>query len=94
MQDYCENWKLEVNLKKTEIIVFKRGGNLSKHEKWTYLGNSLRCVKSYTYLGSLFSNRLSYNKMVEPLATKGKKALMAILLTTRKLGILSTKVFF
>ena len=33
LQDYCTEWKHDVNLCKTEIVVFKKGGHLSKNEK-------------------------------------------------------------
>ena len=33
---YCDNWGLMVNIEKTKIVVFKRGGKLKKVEKWFY----------------------------------------------------------
>jgi hypothetical protein len=31
---YCGDWNLKYNLKKTKILVFKKGGKLKKNEKW------------------------------------------------------------
>jgi hypothetical protein len=31
---YCGDWNLKCNLKKTKILVFKKGGKLKKNEKW------------------------------------------------------------
>jgi hypothetical protein len=31
---YCSDWNLKCNLKKTKILVFKKGGKLKKNEKW------------------------------------------------------------
>ena len=33
---------LKVNLNKTKIIVFRKGGFLGKNEKWFYSGNKLK----------------------------------------------------
>ena len=44
---YCMKWKLIVNLKKTKIIVFRRGGKLTKFEKWRYGDKSINVVNSY-----------------------------------------------
>jgi hypothetical protein len=34
MVKYCGDWNLKCNLKKTKILVFKKGGKLKKNEKW------------------------------------------------------------
>ena len=34
LQQYCETWNLTVNVDKTKIIVFRKGGILSRVEKW------------------------------------------------------------
>jgi hypothetical protein len=34
MKDFCEEWSLKINVAKTKIVVFKKGGKLSRDEKW------------------------------------------------------------
>jgi hypothetical protein len=33
VQEFFEEWKLMINIEKTKIAVFKKGGKLSKNEK-------------------------------------------------------------
>ena len=94
LQDYCANWSLEVNMNKTEIVVCKRGGMLSKKEKWTFKCERVKCVSGYNYLGTFFSSRLSYSVMVERLDIKAKRAFMSTWKSTRKFGTMSSTVYF
>jgi hypothetical protein len=34
IKDFCEEWSLKINVTKTKIVVFKKGGKLSRDEKW------------------------------------------------------------
>lgn len=34
LENYCRNWNLEVNLNKSEIMVFRNGGRRAREEKW------------------------------------------------------------
>ena len=36
LADYCEEWKLRVNIDKTKIIIFNKGGRLLKKEVFSY----------------------------------------------------------
>ena len=36
LENYCEKWNMTVNMEKSNIIVFKNGGSLSKYEKWYF----------------------------------------------------------
>ena len=36
VSDYCKKWGITVNVEKTKIVVFKKGGRLAKSEKWSY----------------------------------------------------------
>ena len=38
---FCENTGMEVNLQKTEIIVFRNGGNLRHYENWYFCNTQL-----------------------------------------------------
>ena len=42
---------LKVNLDKTKVMVFRKGGHLAAHEKWFINGQRLEVVNSYVYPG-------------------------------------------
>ena len=48
--NYCEKWKLEVNTKKTKIMIFNRGNKLIKSEL-RHKNVVLENVKKFKYLG-------------------------------------------
>ena len=56
LESYCHKWNLKVNVGKTKIVVFQKGGNLSRNEKWTYSGEEIEIVNSFNYLGMVLSS--------------------------------------
>ena len=83
-----------VNIKKTKIVVFKRGGRIAKHEKWFLNGEIIETENSFTYVGVHFTNRLSLYKMADFMSIKGKKVLMHILGSLSNLPYVPYKTFF
>ena len=69
---------MEVNLKKTEIIVFRNGGPLRHYEQWKYNGNAINITSIYKYLGILFTPKLSWTATKHKLASQATKAIYAI----------------
>jgi hypothetical protein len=55
-KDFCEEWSLKINVTKTKIVVFKKGGKLSRDEKWR-LGEEIEVVKERKYLGVVLDSR-------------------------------------
>ena len=49
-----------VDLSKTKVMVFRKGGYLSARERWFYSTERLEVVNTYRYLGLTFSTRLSF----------------------------------
>lgn len=47
---FCKDWCMEINVKKTKIIIFNRSGRLL-NEDFNVGNNSIECVKQYKYLG-------------------------------------------
>ena len=78
LADFCETYKLKVNESKTKIVAFKKGGRLSRHEKWTYMHHNVEVVNRFCYVGLTFTRQLSLNEMVSELCTKGKRTLISI----------------
>lgn len=73
LQSYCCKWRLEVNLSKTKIIIFNKTGRLLR-DQFILGGNLIECVKSYRYLGILFSNSGSFSMAIAELNSKALKA--------------------
>lgn len=55
LEVFCDDYHVEVNTVKTKVLVFKRGGNLSRREKWIYKGTTLEVVNGFHYVGLLFT---------------------------------------
>ena len=86
---YCIEYKMIVNVKKTKVMVFRRGGNLSKREKWFCDGKLIEVVKGFQYVGLLFSTKMSLYRMSSELSRKGKRVLVSILQSLQQYGTLS-----
>lgn len=77
LEEYCERWSLEVNLSKSEIMVFRNGGRLSHQENWIFKGERIRIVSHYTYLGILLTPKMTFAKHVEKRNTAAKSSINA-----------------
>jgi len=65
LEKYCAEWNLEVNVKKTKAIVFKKGAKLAKFEKWRYAGEPIEVVRKFNYLGMNFAFNGKWNGHIE-----------------------------
>ena len=75
---YCDKWKLEVNIKKTKIMIFNRGNNLLK-TSFNYKGSVLENVKQFKYLGiSISAKNCSFSPTIEDLSLKATRAIFAL----------------
>ena len=85
---------LRVNLSKSNIIVFRKGGYLGSRERW-FLGNSnMQVVNAYKYLGIYFTTKLSFTAACNDLVSKAKNATFCLLRKLRELNVFSVKLFF
>jgi len=66
---------LKVNMSKSNIVVFRKGGYLSERERWFFNGMIMPVVNSYKYLGIQLSTRLSFVSSCRDIASKAKKGL-------------------
>ena len=73
LQEATQRLGLTVNLDKSKVVVFRKGGFLGAREKWIFNGNKLEVVNAYKYLGLTFSTRLSFSAAVEDMAVRAKK---------------------
>lgn len=75
---YCKRWSLEVNISKSEIMVFRNGGKLSKYEKWTYKGREIKICNEFKYLGVVFTPKMKFHKHVQNRNNEAKNAINSI----------------
>ena len=76
---YCDQWKLNINVAKTKIIIF---GARKKPSIQFNIGNQvIEIVDSYNYLGVLFTQSCSFLRARKHIVQQAKKAM--ILLFTR-----------
>ena len=79
VQRFCNNWGLEVNLKKTAVMIFNKSGRQLKESfLLTYEGKEIPSAKSYCYLGITFSLSGSFKEAQKILRQKGLRAYFAL----------------
>ena len=91
---FCRDTGMELNLNKTEIIVFRNGGNLRQNEKWYFRGNLVKITSVYKYLGLLFTPGLSWATAQQKLAAQAYKSYFSILQYQKPYGRFSSKEYF
>lgn len=89
-----EKLGLSVNLQKTKIMVFRKGGHLSKYEKWFYQKSEIEIVNSYKYLGFTLTTKLSFDIALAEFAGRAKMITFQLLKTMWRLGSMDLSVFF
>ena len=75
VHDYCQRWKLCVNILKTKMVVFRKGGRLSIDDIWFYGDSILEVVEHFSYLGIMFSSTGKFSGTQQDLADRELRAL-------------------
>ena len=86
--------ELKVNMDKSNIIVFRKGGYLGARERWVYNGLQMPVVNAYKYLGLYFTTKLSFNYTCGDLVSRAKRAVFSILSLMYKFDSRPTNIFF
>ena len=79
LQHAASELELKVNMNKSNIIVFWKGGYLGAREQWRYDGVVMPAVNVYKYLGIYFTTRLYFVSACRALASRAKNALVCVL---------------
>ena len=93
LKHLADNDPMTVNMSKTKIIVFRKGGFLAVNEIWRYGDEEIEVVKSCKYLGLYFTAKLSLTQAVGDLAAKAKIRTNQILKCLWRLGNVPRNVF-
>ena len=75
LEEFCLKWGMKVNMKKTKVLVFRRGGIVRQNEKWFFHKKKIENVSYYKYLGVIFSSKLCWTEAQKTLATQSQKAI-------------------
>ena len=77
LNDYCKDWKLNINMEKTKIIVFNKSGKIIKNNL-NIDNRKIENVKTYRYLGLLFSASGKFTEAKKDLLHRGYKAMFKL----------------
>lgn len=78
LEKYCNVWSLKVNLEKSKIMVFRKGGKRARNESWKYDGKRIEVVNNYKYLGVLLTSSLSFQSHLAQRLTMSKNSINSI----------------
>ena len=91
---YSNKWQLTLNTKKTQVVIFNKGGHIVKKHKFNYGGDNLEITQSYCYLGIIFSACGTFNAARQNMLSKSLKAFYRLRqLDTRDNVNLTLKLF-
>ena len=78
LENYCNMWQLELNIKKCKVVIFNSTGRLLSGPKFTFLGNTIELTKSYCYLGLELTSGGSFRLARTNLIEKARKAMFSL----------------
>ena len=78
LENFSDAWQLEVNLKKSQVIVFNPSGRILTGMNFLYQGEKLKIVKSYCYLGIDLTSSGSLRTARTNLLEKAQKAMFPL----------------
>ena len=81
--EYCNIWKLKVNLTKTNVIVFNSRTN--RNMSFTLVGQTITLSDMYKYLGVIFSKSGSFLKTRKHIVEQAKKAMHLLFVRSNNL---------
>ena len=78
LSDCCNKWKLTSNVDKTNIMVFRKGGNLPRKLDFMFEGKKIEIVKKFVYLGITFTTGGYFNETHKTLSGQALKAIFKL----------------
>ena len=90
----AESLGLVVNLQKSRIMVYRKGGFLGKQERCFFGNEQMEVVNNYKYLGYTMTTKLSIEIPLAEFAGKAKSKIITIFKTLYKLGKVEPEIFF
>lgn len=94
LKSASEEIGLSVNLDKTKILTYRKGGFLGRRERWFFGDTRLEVVNSYKYLGFTMTTKLSTEVALAEYAGRAKNRIISIFRALHKLGPIDIGLFF
>ena len=85
-EQYCDNWKLTVNVSKTKILIFS-SGRYAQNLHFYFKGSEIDIVTEYKYLGIYLSKSGSYLSCKKRVAEQANNAKFALIRKIRVLNL-------
>ena len=76
--EYCNTWKMKVNVDKTKVLVFGFG-RLPHNLRFSYDNVDIEIVKQFNYLGVIFTKTGNFNFTKKHLSDKALRAMYEVL---------------
>ena len=86
LHEYCEEWKLKINVMKTKIMIFSCG-KITNLPDLMFVTSRIEVVFEYNYLGIFFNYNGNFSKAIKSLYDKGSKAMFSLLRKARSLQL-------
>ena len=74
---YCRRWRMIVNVKKTEIVVFNRKKPSVREYRFNYNNETITIVEKFKYLGVMFHEKRKYAISIEYRLSQAKRLIAA-----------------
>uniref|UniRef100_T1ITH0 Reverse transcriptase domain-containing protein n=1 Tax=Strigamia maritima TaxID=126957 RepID=T1ITH0_STRMM len=87
LERYVVDSKLIVNIVKSKVVVFRRGGRWAKEECWQFMGQSFEVVNSFKYLGFIFSTENARSEHRKERTAKASKVVNKIWGLAKRAGL-------
>ena len=78
LYDYCTRWKLNINIEKSAVVIFRKGGLLSINDHYFFGDTLLTVTNKYSYLGMLLSDRGKCDGLQKNIANCSTRALFKL----------------
>ena len=78
LEIFCDKWQLDLNIKKSKIVIFNPSGRKLAEPVFLYKGTQLETVQSYCYLGIDLSSSGSFARSRGNLMDKAYKAMFPL----------------
>jgi hypothetical protein len=86
LHNYCNDWKLSVNTKKTKVVIFSRGK--IRNKPVFKLGDSkIDICDEYEYLGCIMNYNGKFKKAINERVLQGRRAMFSLLSKSNMLNL-------
>ena len=75
LYEYSMKWRLCVNIEKTKIMIFRKGGRLSNNLDFKYGNYPIEIVRRFSYLGVVFTTGGSFTDLQKTLVGQAQKGM-------------------